>query len=126
MAHIFRTFLPESSISKAALLILAVIFSMTSVSSGTVSTKVCRSDGNTPFPPVEPDLPYIVYPDIMEGTKLTILIWSDVNEYWEDGGALVVAEAEMADYGLIYGRDCEFGECPNSCLPDAKPIGVQL
>lgn len=118
MAHIFRTFLPESSISKAALLVLAVVFSMASVSSGTVSTKVCWSDGNTPFPPVEPNLPYIIYPDIMEGTKLTILVWSDVAEEWE-GGSLVLEEAEMADIGLIYGRDFDGFEYPGSYLPDA-------
>lgn len=115
--------LPKSSIRKMVLLLSALILSAASISSGTVSVEVRMSDDKTPFPPIEPNLPYRIYPDIMVGTKLTIFVWSDVNEYWESC-ALLLAEAEMADYGLIYGRDCEFGECPNSVLPDAGDWAV--
>lgn len=107
---------------KVVLLIL--VFSIASIAKGEISTKVCLSDGNTLFPPVEPNLPYIIYPDIMVGTKLTIIIWSDVNEYWENGGSLVLEEEDMNTVGNIYGRGCEFGECPNSILPDAGAWAV--
>ncbi len=89
--------------------ILLVFFSMTSPALGEVSTRVCLTDGNTPFE----------YQDIMVGTKLSIVVYSDVAEDWFAGGALVIEGEDMQERGELHGRDCEFGECPGSCLPDA-------
>lgn len=74
---------------------------MASVAVGEVSTRVCLADGNTPFLPIDPNFPH-VYPDIMVGTKLTIIVDSNIAEYWS--GALAVADANR-DYGLLSGRD---------------------
>lgn len=86
---------------KVVLPILVLIFGMASIAIGEVSTRVCRSDGNTPFPPADPNFPHI-YPDIMVRTKLTIIVDSNVVEYWS--GALAIVDANR-DYGLLSGRD---------------------
>ena len=89
--------------------ILLLFLSMTSPMLGAVFTRVCEADGNTPFDGR----------DIMVGTKLTIIVDSNVAEYWY-GGALAVEEANMANRGLLYGRNPdEFGNYLGSCLPDA-------
>jgi hypothetical protein len=90
-------------------LILLALFLSTSVTAfGEVTTRVCEADGNTPFDGR----------DIIVGTKLTIYINSNVAEegFW---GGLAMEDANMANIGLIYGRDCDEYECPNSCLPPA-------
>jgi len=74
------------------LIILVLFFGMTSVAVGEVSTRVCLADGNTPFDGR----------DIMVGTKLTIIVDSNIAEYWS--GALAIAGADR-DYGLLSGRD---------------------
>ncbi len=74
---------------------------MPSVAAGEVSTRVCLADGDTLLLPVDPNFPH-VYPDIMVGTKLTIIVDSNIAEYWS--GDLAVADANM-DYGLLSGRD---------------------
>jgi len=82
---------------KLALLIL--IFGIPSVAIGEVSTRVCRADGNTPLPPVEPNS--YVYPDIMVGTKLTIIVSSDTAEsFW---GALIIKGINL-NYGALSAR----------------------
>ena len=86
-----------------------LFFSIASVAVGEVSTRVCLTDGNTP----------LEYQDIMVGTKLTMIVSSDVAEDWFNGGALVIEGEDMQNRGELHGRDCEFGECPGSCLPDA-------
>jgi len=83
------------------LILLVLFLGMASVAAGEVSTRVCLADGNTPFLPVDPNFPH-VYPDIMVGTKLTIIVDSNIAEYWS--GALAVADANR-DYGLLSGRD---------------------
>lgn len=83
------------------LILLALFLGMTSVATGEVSTRVCLADGNTPFLPIDPNFPH-VYPDIVVGTKLTIIVDSNIAEYWS--GALAVADANM-DYGLLSARD---------------------
>ena len=83
---------------KLALLIL--IFGIPSVAIGEVSVRVCLADGNTPFLPIDPNFPH-VYPDIMVGTKRTIIVDSNIAEYWS--GDLAVADANM-DYGLLSAR----------------------
>jgi hypothetical protein len=91
------------------LMFLVLFFSMVSAVVGEVSTRVCLADGNTPLEPIEVNFPIIKYPDIMVGTKLTIFVWSDVNEYWgdeedNDGGGLAIEEAYL-DYGVLSARD---------------------
>jgi len=80
---------------KLALLIL--IFGIPSVAIGEVSTRVCLADGNTPFLPIDPNFPHI-YPDIMVGTKLTIIVDSNIAEDWWGGLAVV-------DANILSGRD---------------------
>lgn len=96
---------------KTILPVLITIFGMVSVCAGKVSTRVCWADGNTPLEPfevnsVEPNI--LEYRDIMVGTKLTIIVSSDVNEPWLgdilDGGRLAIYE-EYWDYGVLSGRD---------------------
>jgi hypothetical protein len=67
-----------------------------------VSTKVCLADGNTPLEPADPYIPF-VYRPIMVGTRLTIIISSDIGEdYW--GGGLYISDP-YRDYGVLIGRD---------------------
>ena len=88
---------------KSILLALVLLFGMSSVAAGKISTKVCLSDGNTPLELADPHIPN-VYQDIMVGTKLTIIVSSDINGYWGEGGGLFVKE-ENGDYGILLGRD---------------------
>jgi len=106
-AYSRKTFPPRIIMTKQIL--AALFFCMGSVAAGEVSTRVCLADGNTP----------LEYTDIMVGTKLTMIVSSDVAQDWFAGGALVIEGEEMQNRGVLYGRDCEFGECPGSCLPDA-------
>ena len=66
---------------KKLILLVALFFSVASVE---ISARVCLADGNTPFE----------YRDIMVGTKLTIIVDSNVAEDW--GGALKLFH--MAEY----------------------------
>ncbi len=87
---------------KTSLLILVIIFGMVSECMGEVSTRVCRADGITPLPPVDPNYPRI-YRDIMVGTQLTIIVSSDVNgDYWPCDLAI---KGTDRDYGVLSGRD---------------------
>ena len=95
---------------------LIITFGMASVAAGEVSTRVCLADGNTPFPSIDPNFPHI-YPDIMVGTKLTIIIDSNVAGYWY-GGALTIEGMDI-NRGVLYGRDFDGLEYPGSCFPDA-------
>jgi hypothetical protein len=85
-----------------------LFFGIASVAVGEVSTRVCEADDNTPFDGR----------DIMVGTKLTIIVISNVAEYWY-GGALIIEEADMANIGRLYGRDYDGYGYPSSCLPAA-------
>lgn len=73
-------------------MLLVLFFSIASVAVGNVSTRVCEADGNTPFDGR----------DIMVGTKLTIIVSSDANGYWD--GGLHIAGSDR-DYGVLSGRD---------------------
>ena len=64
---------------------------MTSPAFGEVSARVCLADGNTPSE----------YQDIMVGTKLTIIVDSNVAEYWS--GSLIIEDANR-NYGELFGR----------------------
>ncbi len=85
--------------SKILILIVA-IFSISSAAEGSVNVKVYRADGNTPLEWTDPNVPY-VYPDIMVGTQLTIIVDSNVEQIWS--GSLVLADANV-DYAVLSGR----------------------
>ena len=87
------------------LILLALFFSMVSVALGEVSARVCLADGNTPWEPQ----------DIMVGTRLTIIVDSNVAEYW--GGSLVI-EDEHRNYGELSARGSE-PNYPGSCFEAA-------
>jgi len=90
---------------------------MSSVATGEVSVRVCLADGKTPLLPVDPNFPHI-YPDIMVGTKLTIIVDSNVAEDW--WGGLAVVDANM-DYGVLSCRDSNdtSADCEESYFPAA-------
>lgn len=102
---------------KKITILLLLFFSMTSPTLGAVSTKVCLSDGNTPLESADPCVPFVFW-DIMVGTKLTVLVGSNVAEYWY-GGALGVEEEDMLNIGHLYGRGYDGFVYPGSCLPAA-------
>ncbi len=83
------------------LTLLAIFLGMASVAAGEVSTRVCLADGNTPFLPIDPNFPH-VYPDIMVGTKLTIIVSSDTDGYWSGG---LTIEGINLNYGALSARD---------------------
>ena len=83
------------------LILLVLFLGMTSVAAGEVSVRVCLADGNTPLLPIDPNFPH-VYPDIMVGTKLTIIVDSNVAEEWS--GDLAIVDANR-DYGVLSARD---------------------
>jgi hypothetical protein len=66
-----------------------------------VFTRVCLADGNTPLELADPCIP-LVYRPIMVGTRLTIIIDSDANGYWD--GEVTIWDANQ-NYGRLYGRD---------------------
>jgi len=83
-------------------MILPVIaFAITQIAMGGVSTRVYLADGNTPLEFSDPNTPF-VYKDIMVGTKLTIIVSSDADGYWEGDLAII---GENQNYGLLSARD---------------------
>jgi len=87
------------------LILLVLFLGMTSVAAGEVSVRVCLANGYTPLPLADPNIPHI-YRDIMVGTKLTIIVDSNIAEYWY-GGRLTIEDANM-DYGLLSARDYNY------------------
>lgn len=73
---------------KKLILLVVLFFSVASVALGEVSTRICLADGNTPWEPQ----------DIMAGTKLTIIVDSNVAEDW--AGALLI-EGDHRDYAVL-------------------------
>jgi hypothetical protein len=83
-------------------MILAIVFFANGqIAKGEVSTRVCMADGNRPLELVDVNTPY-VYRDIMVGTRLTIIISSDANDFWS--GDLVIMD-ESRDFGYLSARD---------------------
>jgi hypothetical protein len=94
-----------------------------STATGEISTNVFLADGNTPLALVDPNIPH-VYRDIMVGTKLIIVVSSDVNEYWGDGfgndGGSLAIEEEYWPYGVLSARGpLVEGDWSGSHLPAA-------
>ncbi len=83
------------------LTILALFLGMASTAMGEVSTKVCLADSNTPLELADPNIPF-VYQDIMVGTKLTIIVDSNIACYW-DGGLFITGIDR--NYGVLTARD---------------------
>jgi len=81
--------------------IMVLFLDMASMAMGEVSTRVCLADGNTPLELADPNIPF-VYRDVMVGTKLTIIVDSNIAEYW-DGGLFIIGTDK--DYGVLSGRD---------------------
>lgn len=104
------------------LILLAIFLGMTSVAAGEVSVRVCRADGNTPFLPIDPNFPH-VYPEIMVGTKLTIIVDSNVAEEWWRG--LAVVDANM-DYGLLSARGPQIGADWSGSHFEAAGVGAKV
>ena len=100
-----KTFFPHKDrVIMTKQVLAAVFFCIGSVAAGEVSTRVCRADGNTPLELADPCIPF-VYRDVMVGTKLTVIVWSDVNAPWgKDGGCLAIEE-QYWDYGILSARD---------------------
>ena len=80
---------------------LVLILATATVCTGEVFPQVYLADSNTPLPLRDPNIPF-VYRDIMVGTKLTIIVDSNVAGLWE--GGLFIADP-YRDYGLLSGRD---------------------
>jgi hypothetical protein len=68
-----------------------------------VFTRVCLGDGNTSLELADPCIPF-VYRPIMVGTHLTIIINSDMDGSWENGGELSIWDTNQ-NYGVLSGRD---------------------
>jgi len=100
------------------LILLIIILGVAPVAMGKISTRVYLADAdcNMPFLPLDANLPNIEYPDIMVGTKLTIIVDSNVAEDWS--GSLAIADANM-DYGVLSARDYDGFDYTGSCLPAA-------
>ncbi|MBN2592776.1 MAG: hypothetical protein JXA81_04650 [Sedimentisphaerales bacterium] len=81
------------------IVVLMLVFS--SVAVGEVSTRVCLADANTPLELADPNVPF-VYRDIMVGTKLTIIVDSNIAGSWSGGLFIPGSDRE---YGVLSGRD---------------------
>jgi hypothetical protein len=73
-------------------LIILLVFCMVQSAMGKVSTRICKSDGNTP----------LEYWDIMVGTKLTIFVDSNSATNWD--GELDVIPNPNPPIGRLFGR----------------------
>ncbi len=94
------------------LILLTLLFGMTSTAFGEVSAEVYLADGNTP----------LEYQDIMVGTKLTIIVDSDVAEDWS--GSLVIEDANR-NYGELSGRGYDGFSYADSCR-EAAGLGAAV
>ena len=81
---------------------------LSSIAMGEVSARVCLADANTPLELADPNLQtdpnVFVYRDIMVGTRLTIIVDSNIVEPlgW-DGGFYITGPDR--DYGVLSARD---------------------
>jgi hypothetical protein len=90
---------------------------LTSAASAKVSARVYLADEMTPLALADPNVPEI-YRDIMVGTKLTIIISSDIAEDWD--GALWLSQENWAKGTLSSrGYDEHSRNYRGSCLPAA-------
>ncbi|OHB59956.1 MAG: hypothetical protein A2167_06525 [Planctomycetes bacterium RBG_13_46_10] len=99
------------------LIIFILFLNLASVLKGEVSIRVCQADGNTPLELADPNIPF-VYRDIMVGTRLTLIISSDVKGSC-DGFLLILGDD--VNRGFLSARDYNdiTGNWEGSCLPAA-------
>ena len=83
------------------LLALILTLGIVPIAAGQIVLKVCEADGETPFDGR----------DIIIGTRLTIIVSSDCNDYWS--GGLFIAGQDRA-FGTLAGRDYD----PNRLMYD--------
>ncbi len=99
-------------------ILLVLFLCMASVAAGEVSTRVCLADGNTPVPPVDPNFPH-VYPDIMVGTRLTIIV--DSNVACTDVRKFEIINGIEPVYAMIVEPYLAGADCCGSVIND-KPV----
>jgi len=106
------------------LMLFLPVLCVVSAAAGEVSTRVCVADGNGLFLPVDFNLPVIEYPEIMVGTTLTIIVYSNVAGQWE--GGLFITDPNR-EYGVLSGRDYNevTGDWEGSHL-EAAGIGARV
>jgi hypothetical protein len=87
---------------------VVILLTFSSIAAGEVSTRVCLADANTPLELADPNVltePNVfVYRDIMVGTKLTIIVDSNIAEPWTWVGSLYIGGTNR-DYGELSARD---------------------
>jgi hypothetical protein len=86
-----------------AVLWFTVSTAMGVVSPNDISTRIIFRDNNAPLELIDPCIPN-VYRPVVFGTELSIIVSSDVNGNWGDGGGLHIVDP-YRDYGILYGRD---------------------
>ena len=80
---------------------IVLLLAFSSIAAGEVSSRVYLADGNTPLELADPNVPF-EYRDIMIGTKLTIVVDSNIAEKWFGG---LYIESTDRDYGVLSARD---------------------
>ncbi|MHC4336999.1 MAG: hypothetical protein ACYSTG_03480 [Planctomycetota bacterium] len=88
------------------LLTLVLVLSMCLTAVGQISLKVYEADGVTPFD---------CNNDIMVGTKLTLIVSSDSNDYWSGGLFIAGQDREL---GTLAGRDWD----PNAIVSSSNDV----
>ena len=87
------------------LLVLALATALAPAATARVWSTVYRCDGTTPLAAVDPNEPG-VYPDIMVGTRLAVVVSSDTGEPWSGG---LMMSHEDWDYATLSGRGYDDG-----------------
>ncbi|MFC1793535.1 dockerin type I domain-containing protein [Planctomycetota bacterium] len=80
---------------------VVLLLAFSSIAAGEVSTRVCLADANTPLELADPNVLF-VYRDIMVGTKLIIIVDSNIAESWD--GGLYIGFTD-SNYGVLSARD---------------------
>ncbi len=94
-------FLQEVTVRK--LLILTLVLGVVPIATAQIALRVCEADGVTPFDGH----------DIMVGSKLTLIVSSDTDDYWS--GGLFIAGQDRA-LAILSGRDSDLNtrDCTQS------------
>jgi hypothetical protein len=109
------------------LIIVVLTLAFSSIAVGEVMTRVCLVDANTPLELADPNVPF-VYRDIMVGTKLTIIVDSNIAGFWTGG---IYISGSDRDYGVLSARDYNDitlnweGSCFEAAGDEALVQGIQ-
>ena len=91
---------------------VVLLLAFSSIAAGEVSTRICLADANTPLELADPNVlddpniladpnVHFVYWDIMVGTKLTIIVNSNISgEFITEQGCDLAIQGEYMNYGL--------------------------